>query len=86
MKFTESQYIELSKRFNAQSLTGKLIFIKNHTDIFTLEVDDWNVRLRLENEAMNIGLDSHFNFPDTLSFELIQTICKLADLPVKKLK
>jgi hypothetical protein len=37
-------------------------------------------------EAMNLGLDSHFSFPEFIDFEVLKDICKLADLPVKELR
>jgi hypothetical protein len=87
MKFTESQYKTLGERFNKQSFLGKLVLIKQQKDLFEIESDGYNIRLRINDmEAMNLGLDSHFSFPEFIDFEVLKDICKLADLPVKELR
>jgi hypothetical protein len=68
MNYTEPQYKTLAERFNGQSFLSKLITIKNNSNIFYIETDGYNVRLRLvDEEAMKLGLDSYFSFPDFLN-------------------
>jgi hypothetical protein len=86
MIYSIENYKILAERFNKQSLTGKLLLIKNNPQLFTLEIDDWNVRLRLEEEAMKLELDMLFSFPDTLSFDLMRDIFKLVGINIKPLK
>ena len=86
MKFSRTQYIELSKRFNKMSLLQKLVIIKSNPEIFELYTDGYNWRLRLENEAQGLELDLLFEFEEFSTFEVISSICKLADLNVKELK
>jgi hypothetical protein len=87
MKFTLEQYKTLGERFNEKSFLGKLVLIKQQKDLFEIESDGYNIRLRLlDLEAMNLGLDKYFSFPEFVDFEVMRDICKLADLPVKELK
>ena len=85
MIYTEAQYKTLASRFNSNSFLGKLVLIKQNPSLFSIECDGVNLRLRLEDEAMKIEIDSHFSFPEFVDFEVISSICKLADLPVKEL-
>jgi len=80
MKYTKENYIELSKRFNNQPFLGKLILIRNHSDIFTLETDGFNYRLRLEEEAQQLELDLLFQFPQTLEYKHMKDIFSLSDI------
>jgi hypothetical protein len=87
MKFTENQYKTLGERFSSQSFLGKLILIKQNKELFSIETDGVNLRLRLNDiEAMNLGIDSYFSFPEFIDFEILRDICKLADLNIKELK
>lgn len=87
MKFSKEAYKTLSERFNKNSLTGKLILIKNNPTLLYLELDDWNIRLRLDDsEAMDEGIDLWFEFPTELTFELMRDVFKLIDINVKQLK
>ncbi len=86
MLYTESNYKLLAERFNKMSFLQKLITIKQNPNIFYIECDGVNLRLRLEDEAMKLSLDSYFSFPEFLNFEVIKDLCKLADLPIKELK
>ena len=86
MKYNLEQYKTLSERFNKQSFTGKLIIIKNNPDIFTIESDGYNVRLRLEEDAMINNIDSYFLFPEFLEYSHLKDIFSLSDLTIKELK
>mgnify|MGYP000868879211 CR=1 FL=1 len=86
MIYSKEQYITLSERFNKQSFLGKLLLIKQNPNLFTLEVDGTNVRLRLENDAMVLGLDSYFSFPEFFEYSHLKDIFSLADIKVKELK
>jgi len=86
MIYSKEQYITLSERFNKQPFLGKLILIKNNPELFILEVDGTNVRLRLENDAMVLGLDSYFSFPEFFEYFHLKDIFSLADIKVKELK
>lgn len=86
MIYSENQYIELSRRFNSQSFTQKLITIRDNPNIFTLESDGYNCFLRLEFQAMVLEVDLLFNFPQTLDYEHLKAIFSLIDLSVKELK
>lgn len=83
MKFTKEQYIELGKRFSEKSFLAKLITIKQNPEIFTLEVSDGNLFLRLENEAMWENLDSYFSFPQFLSDKEWKDLFSLIDINLK---
>lgn len=86
MLYTEKIYVKLSERFNKQSFLGKLIIIKNNPDLFKIETDGTNLRLRLlDNEAMIAGLDLYFNFPEFVEFEHIRDIFSLIDVKIDKL-
>lgn len=85
MIYTEVQYKTLASRFNTNSFLGKLVLIKQNPTLFYIECDGVNLRLRLEDEAMKLGLDSYFSFPEFVDFEVISNLCKLADLNVKEL-
>jgi hypothetical protein len=87
MKFTLEQYKTLGERFNEKSFLGKLVLIKQQKDLFEIESDGYNIRLRLlDDEAMNLGLDKYFSFPEFLEYEHLRDICKLTDLNIKELK
>lgn len=86
MIYTEAQYKTLASRFNSNSFLGKLVLIKQNPTLFSIECDGVNLRLRLENEAMQLGIDSYFSFPEFVDFEVISSICKLVDLNIKELK
>jgi hypothetical protein len=87
MKFTSEQYKTLGERFNEKSFLGKLVLIKQQKDLFEIESDGYNIRLRLlDLEAMNLGLDKYFSFPEFVDFEVMRDICKLTDLNIKELK
>lgn len=86
MLYTENNYKKLSERFNKQPFIGKLITIKNNPDLFKIESDGTNLRLRLlDNEAMELGLDLYFNFPEFVEFEQIRDIFSLIDIKINKL-
>ena len=87
MKYTEAQYKTLGERFSKQSFLGKLVLIKQQKDLFEIESDGYNIRLRLlDDEAMKLGLDSHFSFPEFLEYEHLRDIFSLADINIKQLK
>ena len=86
MIYSKEQYITLSERFNKQSFLGKLLLIKQNPNLFTLEVDGTNVRLRLENDAMVLGLDSYFSFPEFFEYSHLKDIFSLGNIAVKELK
>lgn len=86
MLYTAENYRKLAERFNSQSFTKKLITIRDNPNIFTLESDGYNCRLRLENEAMLLNLDNHFEFPEFLDYKHLKAIFSLIDLPIKQLK
>jgi hypothetical protein len=87
MKFTESQYKTLGERFSSQSFLGKLVLIKQNSELFSIETDGVNLRLRiLDEDAMKAGIDSYFSFPEFVDFEVMRDICKLADLNIKELR
>lgn len=86
-KYSEEQYKELSNRFNSQSLLGKLIIIRNNSELFSLEMDDINIRLRLSDDtAMYSNIDDWFDFPKFISFTLLKDIFSLSDINIKELK
>jgi hypothetical protein len=87
MKYSKEQYKTLSERFNKNSLTGKLILIKQSPTLLYLELDDWNIRLRLDDyEAMVEGLDELFEFPKFVTFDFLREVFKLIDINVKEFK
>ncbi len=85
MKYTVDQYKTLAERFNAQPFLGKLILIKNHPDIFTIESDGYNMRLRLEEEAQKAEIDLLFVFPEFMEFSHIKDVFSLVDIKIKNL-
>jgi hypothetical protein len=87
MIYSAENYKVLSERFNSQTLLGKLVLVKSNPQLFQIESDGYNIRLRLlDNEAMILAIDSYFSFPEFIDFEFISALSSLADLPVKKLK
>jgi len=51
-----------------------------------IESDGYNIRLRLEEGAMQLGLDSYFSFPEFLEYEHLRDIFSLVDIKIKQLK
>lgn len=87
MLYTEKIYRKLADRFNKQSFMGKLILIKNNPELFKIETDGTNLRLRLlDNGAMESGIDSFFDFPEFIEFEQIRDIFSLIDVKIDNLK
>jgi hypothetical protein len=83
MKFTESQWRELAKRFNEKKFIGKLVLLKQHKDIFKLEVDNGWCMLRLHCEdAMSKEFDMLFEFPNELSSRDINDLFWMADIKI----
>jgi len=81
VKYTKEQYIQLGERFSKSSLTGKLILIKNNQELFQIESDGYNLRLRLlDDEAMCLGLDSYFSFPEFVDFSFLRDVLRLVDI------
>jgi len=81
MNYNKEQYKTLSERFNSQSFTGKLIIIKNNPSLFEIEVDDYNLRLRLlDQEAQRLEIDKWFSFPEFITFEILRDLFKLVDI------
>lgn len=83
MIYTKEQYIELGTRFSEKSFLAKIITIKQNPDIFTLEVSDGNLFLRLEEEAMWENLDKYFLFPQYLSDKEWKDLWSLIDIDLK---
>jgi len=87
MKYSKEQYKTLSERFNKNSLTGKLILIKQNTNLFVLETDGYNIRLYLDDyDAMVEGFDELFEFPKFVTFDFLREVFKLIDINVKEFK
>lgn len=87
MLYTEKIYRKLADRFNKQSFMGKLILIKNNPELFKIECDGTNLRLRLlDNGAMENGVDSFFQFPEFIEFEHIRDMFTLIDVKIDNLK
>ena len=86
MIYTVEQYKTLAERFNKQPFLGKLILIKNNPEIFTIETDGYNIRLRLEEEAQKLELDLLFSFPTFLEYQHLKDIFSLVDINTKELK
>lgn len=85
--YTKEQWRTLSDRFNSNSFLGKLILIKSNPEIFYIQSDGYNIRLRLICEnAMHDGFDAYFSFPEFVGFEVISSLSKLGDLNIKELK
>ena len=62
MTYSKTQYEEMARKFNLLGLTGKLLLIKNHSDVFYLEIDGDNFFLRLHQRFFHIPLPSE-SFP-----------------------
>lgn len=86
MIYSIEQYKVLAERFNKQPFLGKLILIKQNSTIFRIESDGYNVRLRLEEEAMELNLDSYFSFPEFFEYSHLKDIFSLGNINVKELK
>jgi hypothetical protein len=87
VKYTEKQYKALSERFNKMSFMQKLITIKNHSEIFLLEVSDGNFFLRLhDNDAMIKEYDLFFQFPQFLSDKDYSDLFNFIDIKIKIVK
>ena len=79
-------YKTLADRFNKMSFLQKLLTIKNNKELFTIETDGYNIRLRLEEEAQKLELDLLFSFPTFLEYQHLKDIFSLADINIKDLK
>ena len=87
MMYTVEQYKTLGERFSKQSFLGKLVLIKQQKDLFEIETDGYNVKLRiLDNEAMELNMDSYFSFPQFLEYSHLKDIFSLVDINTKELK
>jgi hypothetical protein len=86
MKYTEENYKVLSERFNNQTLLGKIVLVKSNPQLFQIETDGYNLRLRLEEEAQQLELDLLFNFPQFVDWEFISVLSSLVDIKIKQLK
>lgn len=86
MIHTEQQYKTLADRFNKMSFLQKLLTIKNNKELFTVETDGYNIRLRLEEEAQKLELDLLFSFPAFLEYQHLKDIFSLVDINTKELK
>lgn len=87
MKYNLEQYKTLSEKFNKMSFLHKLITIKNTKELFEIESDGYNVRLRLlDEDAMVNNIDSYFIFPEFLEYSHLKDIFSLSDLIIKELK
>ena len=81
MKYTEEQYKKMAEKFNNFKIQGKLLTIKNNSDIFKLEEDNGWYMLRLhDQEAMDKELDFLFEFPNELSSRDIYELFLLAGI------
>jgi hypothetical protein len=85
MIYTAEQYKTLALRFNSQSFLQKILIIKNNQNLFCIETDGYNLRLRLEHQAQLLGLDLLFEFPETLSFENFRDLFSFIDVKVSLL-
>ena len=84
--YTKEQWKTLSDRFNSNSFLGKLILIKNNTEVFYIQTDGYNIRLRLVCEnAMREGFDSYFSFPEFFDYSHLKDIFSLTDIKIKEL-
>ena len=87
MMYTVEQYKTLGERFSKQSFLGKLVLIKQQKDLFEIETDGYNVKLRiLDNEAMELNIDSYFSFPEFFEYSHLKDIFSLSDINIKELK
>lgn len=80
MIYTPDQYKKLSERFNSKSFLEKLIIIKNNQNIFTIQHDGYNIRLRLEESAQKLGLDLLFEFPEFFEYSHLKDMFSLVDV------
>ena len=86
-KFSKEEWETLAKRFNKMSFLHKLITIKNTKELFEIETDGYNVRLRLlDEDAMVNNIDSYFLFPEFLEYSHLKDIFSLSDINIKELK
>lgn len=84
--YTKEQWKTLSDRFNSNSFLGKLFLIKNNPEIFYIQSDGYNIRLRLVCEdAMKGGFDSYFSFPEFFEYSHLKDIFSLTDIKIKEL-
>ena len=79
--YTKEQWQTLAKRFNEKKFLGKVMLIKQHQDIFKLEIDNGWCMLRLHDaEAMENEYDMLFNFPNELSDSDVRDVFWMADI------
>ena len=79
--YTKDQWQTLAKRFNEKKFLGKVMLIKQHQDIFKLEIDNGWCMLRLHDvEAMENEYDMLFNFPNELSDSDVRDLFWMADI------
>lgn len=84
--YTQEQYKILASRFNSNSFLGKLLLIKQHKNLFEIETDGFNVRLRLLNDnAMQRGDDLLFSFPEFFEYSHLKDIFSLGNIKIKEL-
>lgn len=85
MKYSESVYKELSKRFNEKSFLGKIMLVKQTPELFQLEVDEYsNFFLRLnDDDAQFAGIDKWFDFPQNLSAKDFKSLFSMIDINLK---
>ena len=84
MTYSLKQYQEIARRFNEKTFLAKVILIKQQTELFSLESDGVNFKLRLlDFEAMNQNIDALFDFPETLNFQQMRDIFSLADINIR---
>lgn len=81
--YTKEQWQTLAKRFNEKKFLGKVMLIKQHQDIFKLEIDNGWCMLRLhDQQAMEDEMDMLFEFPNELSDKDIWDLFYLLDIKV----
>lgn len=81
MSYSEYQYKGMAVKFNNLGFTGKILLIKNHSNIFYLDFDGFNLFLRLKDEnAMNNEWDKYFEFPQELESQHIKELFRLIDI------
>ena len=81
--YTKEQWQTLAKRFNEKKFIGKVMLIKQHQDIFKLEIDNGWCMLRLhDQQAMEDEMDMLFEFPNELSDKDIWDLFYLLDIKV----
>lgn len=86
MIYTIYEYKTLAERFNSQSFLQKIVTIKNNQNLFCIEQDGYNIRLRLEEEAQKLELDLLFEFPKFLEYSHLKDILSLVDIKSVVLK